>query len=52
MRRTAGIKNKMRTRVERREKGSDRLPTVCETARAWACGGLRVGSSDKVCYTL
>jgi hypothetical protein len=26
MRRTAGIKNKMRTRVERREKGSDRLP--------------------------
>ena len=26
MRRTAGIKNKMRTRVARREKGSDRLP--------------------------
>ena len=26
MRRTAGIENKMRTRVERREKGSDRLP--------------------------
>ena len=26
MRRTAGIKNKMRTRVERREKPSDRLP--------------------------
>ena len=26
MRRTAGIENKMRTRVSRREKGSDRLP--------------------------
>ena len=26
MRRTAGMENKIRTRVERREKGSDRLP--------------------------
>ena len=26
MRRTAGMENKMRTRVDRREKGSDRLP--------------------------
>ena len=31
MRRTAGMENKMRTRVDRREKGSDRLPPYqCE----------------------
>ena len=33
MRRTAGIKNKIRTRVERREKPSDRLPPY-----RWAAG--------------
>ena len=29
MRRTAGIENNIGTRVERREKGSDRLPPYC-----------------------
>ena len=34
MRRTAGIKNKMRTRVERREKGSDPVPPYHNVVRA------------------
>ena len=40
MRRTAGIENKIRTRVERREKGSDRLPPyLC--VRSHRCTGFK-----------
>ena len=48
MRRTAGIKNKMRTRVERREKGSDYLVAPPLRARGVRCG--TPGPSRAVTY--
>ena len=45
MRRTAGMENKMRTRVDRREKGSDRLPPYLYAGRL----GLTLRPVSPIC---